>query len=82
MERKANHLSKNTKLMELKLYYSNVEAFDFSNNLDLVSLVICVDKKLVKLDVSKNTKLTHLCVVETNVSSLDISKNTELTYLM
>jgi Leucine-rich repeat (LRR) protein len=41
----------------------------------------CYNNQLTDLDVSKNTKLTHLYFYTTQLTSLDISKNPALIYL-
>ena len=41
----------------------------------------CSENNLSSLDVSANTKLTHLVCCENNLSSLDVSANTKLTTL-
>jgi len=41
----------------------------------------CPNNKLTNLDVSRNTKLTHLFCSGNQLKSLDVSKNTKLTVL-
>jgi hypothetical protein len=53
---------------------TGIQAFTNLKKLDLYQ-----NYGLKSLDVSKNTKLTFLCISECDITTIDISKNTELT---
>ncbi len=72
-------VSKNLRLNSLNMRCPRFTAIDVSKNGELVRLTVhCA---LTSLDVTKNTKLTHLYCGENPIGALDLSNNPELSTL-
>jgi Leucine-rich repeat (LRR) protein len=57
---------------------SNLQGIEYFTN---ITKLQCIDNKLTKLDVSKNTKLKELYCGRNKLTKLDVSGATKLTYL-
>ena len=78
-------VSKNEKLVNLRLRYMQINTIDLSKNINLESLEILNNnqwkQRLKKLDLSKNTKLKYLNCTGNELTELDLKENKELVQL-
>ncbi|WP_374444583.1 T9SS type A sorting domain-containing protein [Epilithonimonas sp.] len=68
-------LSQNVDLNEFYCGATQLSNLDVSKNVNLQILQVFDNPSITTLDVSKNTALTYLSVVNNSITSLDVSKN-------